>query len=416
MHETFGPDVPAWALLPFAVMLAGIAVMPLVLPHWWEHNRNRGLFTLAVAAPVALWLLDAAPHALGHSLLEYVSFLALLGALYVVAGGIHLSGDLRATPAHNTALLACGAVLANVVGTTGASMLLVRTLLRTNSQRTHRTHVPVFFILLVSNCGGLLTPLGDPPLFLGYLRGVPFTWTLGLWPWWLGTVGYLLAVFHAVDRRAYAKESHGALRRDAREAKPIRVEGAVHVAWLLGVVLAVFLPSPYRELAMVGLGAASLWLGPQGPRVKNGFTFAPIVEVAILFAGIFVTMVPALALLQAQGGTLGVDQPWQFFLVTGGLSSVLDNAPTYLTFLSTAQSLHLPVEIVGVPAVFLTAISLGAVLMGANTYIGNGPNFMVKAIAEESGYAMPSFLGYAAWATATLAPVYAVIVTVLALR
>src|SRR5687768_154000 len=194
--EEFGRGVPVWAVIPFAIILLGIAVLPLAAPHWWEHNRNRAIFSAIVAAPIAIYLGLVYPEGLLHSGHEYVSFIALLGSLYVIAGGIHISGDLRATPAVNLGLLALGAVLANLIGTTGASMLLVRTLLRTNGQRKRIAQVPFFFILIVSNCGGLLTPMGDPPLFLGYLRGVPFTWTLGLWPIWLGSVAYLLAAFY----------------------------------------------------------------------------------------------------------------------------------------------------------------------------------------------------------------------------
>jgi Na+/H+ antiporter NhaD/arsenite permease-like protein len=293
-------------------------------------------------------------------------------------------------------------------------MVLIRTVLRTNQQRAHTAHIPFFFILVVSNCGGLLTPLGDPPLFIGYLRGVPFTWTLQLWPIWLGAVGYLLALFYAVDRRAYARESAVRLVGDAIQATPLGIEGGVHGGLLALVVGAVFLPTPWREAAMLALATISAFAGPRAPRVANGFSWAPIVEVAVLFLGIFVTMVPALAILEARGGELGLTQPWQFFLTTGGLSSVLDNAPTYLTFLSTAQGLGLQADVVGVPTVFLVAISAGAVLMGANTYIGNGPNFMVKAIAEEAGVKMPSFFRYALAAVLVLAPLYVVITVWLA--
>lgn len=404
----FGEHVPLFTVLPFVIMLGGIAIVPLVAHHWWENNRNRGIFAAAVSAPIAIWLVVVEPHLLGHSLLEYISFLALLGSLYVVSGGIHVSGDLEATPGRNTAILLLGSVLANLVGTTGASMLLIRTILRTNSQRKHRAHVPFFFILTVSNCGGLLTPLGDPPLFLGYLRGVPFTWTLGLFPWWVLAIGYLLVAFYIVDRRQYAKESQEDIARDKAEAEPLKIHGGVNALFLAGVVGAVFLPTPYRELTMTAMAVLSVRFGPKSPRKQNGFTYGPILEVAILFAGIFITMVPALALLEARGSELGLTVPWQYYLVTGGLSSVLDNAPTYLTFLSAAQSLGMEDQIVGMPTAFLTAISCAAVFMGANTYIGNGPNFMVKAIAEESGYTMPSFAGYALRAVAVLVPVYIV--------
>lgn len=406
-------DVPIYTVLPFALLLLAIAVMPLAAPHFWEHNRNKAIITGLLSLPIAIWVGATHVEALQHTMVEYVSFLALLGSLFVISGGIFVGGDLEARPGTNAFLLGVGAVLANVVGTTGASVLLIRLMLRTNQQRKHREHLPLFFILIVSNCGGLLTPLGDPPLFLGYLRGVPFTWTLGLWPIWLGAIAYLLALFYVVDRRAYAKELAADVARDASEKRPVRVEGAVNVALLAGVVGAVFLPAPFREITMVGLALTSMTFGPKEARAKNSFTFGPIVEVAILFFGIFVTMVPALALLSVHGGELGLREPYQYFLVTGALSSVLDNAPTYLTFLSAAQSLGLPAEIVGVPSIYLVAISAGAVLMGANTYIGNGPNFMVKAIADEAKYTTPTFFGYAARATAILSPVYVAIVVYL---
>lgn len=421
MHE-FGSSVPLWAVIPFAVMLLGIAVLPLVAHRWWESNKNRAIFTAIVAVPMVIYLVIAFPEGLVHSGHEYVSFIALLGSLYIIAGGIHVSGDLRATPRTNVAILAMGAVLANLIGTTGASMLLVRTLLRTNGQRKHVAHIPFFFILVVSNCGGLLTPMGDPPLFLGYLRGVPFTWTLGLWPFWIGAVGYLLAAFFITDRRAYAKEQAADVARDESERLPLSVQGLINVPLLLAVIGAIFLPSPWRELGMVGASALSIALGPRPARKANGFTYAPILEVAILFAGIFVTMVPALALLEVRGAELGLSEPWHYFLVTGSLSSVLDNAPTYLTFLSAAMSL--PADPAAtlvtltegtVPQMMLVAVSVGAVFMGANTYIGNGPNFMVKAIAEEVGYSMPSFFGFAARAVLTLAPIYVAMVVYLML-
>lgn len=402
--------VPLYAVAPFVLLLACIAVLPLAAPHAWEDNRVKAAVVATLSVPIVVWLLLVDPAALGHTLVEYASFLTLLGALYVIAGGIYVGGDLAAHPRTNTAILGVGAVLANLIGTTGASMVLIRLLLRTNQQRTQRAHLPVFFILVVSNAGGLLTPLGDPPLFLGYLRGVPFAWTLRLFPVWLVAVGYLLALFYAVDRLAYRHETSLDKARDERERRPVHVVGLVHVLLLVGVVAAVFAPTPWREGLMVGLTLTSLYLGTPEQRAKNGFGFGPIVEVAVLFVGIFVTMVPALALLGQHGRALGLDAPWQYFLATGALSSVLDNAPTYLTFLAAAQSLHLPAEVVGVPHLHLMAISLGAVLMGANTYIGNGPNFMVKAIADAAGYQTPSFVGYALRAVAILAPLYLALV------
>jgi Na+/H+ antiporter NhaD/arsenite permease-like protein len=408
MHE-LGRAAPLYAVLPFALLLLAIAVLPLAAPHWWEKNRHKALVGGVLSLPVVVYLLRAAPGALRGSLIEYVSFVSLLGALYVVAGGIRVTGDLRATPLTNLLLLGLGAVLANVIGTTGASMVLIRTVLRTNQQRANTAHIPFFFILVVSNCGGLLTPLGDPPLFIGYLRGVPFGWTLRLWPVWLGAIGYLLALFYAVERRAYGRERAKALAHDALDHTPLGIDGMVNVGLLTLIIASVFMPTPQREMAMAAVGLASVVLGPSAPRKANGFTYAPIVEVGVLFLGIFVTMVPALAILEARGGELGIARPWQFFLTTGALSSVLDNAPTYLTFLSAAQSLRLGGDVIGVPTLYLAAISCGAVLMGANTYIGNGPNFMVKAIAEEMGVRMPSFFRYAAAAILVLSPVYALL-------
>ncbi len=411
--DHFGHLVPLYAVLPFALILAAIAILPLAAGHWWEHNRNKGLVVILLSVPVAIYLAGAHPEGLWHSVFEYFSFLALLGSLYTIAGGIHLAGDLRASPRNNTVILGIGAVIANLIGTTGASMLLIRVLLKTNSERKKIDHTPFFFILIVSNCGGLLTPLGDPPLFLGYLRGVPFTWTFGLFPYWAIAIGYLLTLYYVVDSRAYRAEGAQDLARDNAQVEPLRASGLINVALLAGVIGAIFLDTPFRELAMIALAIASVTIAPKQARAQNNFNYGPIIEVAVLFAGIFVTMVPALALLEARGGELGLSTPNQFFLVTGALSSVLDNAPTYLTFLSTVQGMKLEDQIVGVPTVYLTAISLGAVFMGANTYIGNGPNFMVKAIAEESGVKMPSFFGYALKATLTLSPIYAIVLWLL---
>lgn len=402
--------IPLLAVLPFVLILAGIAIVPFLAPTFWEHNRNKALFAAVLAIPVAIWLFAREPESLLRVGADYVSFICLLGSLFVVTGGIHLAGDLRATPRNNTFLLGVGAVLASLLGTTGASMLLIRLVLRTNRQRRHVGHIPFFFILLVSNAGGLLTPLGDPPLFLGYLRGVPFHWTLRLFPIWLLAVGYLLTLFYWFDRRAYAREDATAVARDEKESVPFNVEGRSNLVWLMVVVLSVFLPTPVREVMMVGAALASLFLGSRQAREKNQFSFGPIAEVAILFAGIFVTMAPALMLLEQKGPALGMVEPWHFFVGSGALSSVLDNAPTYLTFLTAAQStalaLKLPIGVVSVPVAYLAAISAGSVLMGANTYIGNGPNFMVKAMAESAGYRMPSFVKYAVLAIAVLLPVY----------
>jgi len=391
-------------------MLLAIAICPLRIPHWWESNRHKALVAVVLGAPILVLYLRREPAALRHMAEEYVSFIILLAGLYVIAGGILLRGDLVATPLTNAAFLGLGSLLASFIGTTGASMLLIRPLLQTNSERRHVKHTVIFFVFLVSNIGGMLTPLGDPPLFLGYLQGVPFAWTFRLWLPWLLMVVVLLLVYLVWDTRQYARESLAALARDRRSVEPLRVRGALNALGLAGVVLAVaFLHAPWREIAIIALGALSLWRTPRNIRRANGFTSSPIVEVAVLFFGIFLTMLPALELLRLRGTELGVREPWQFFWASGMLSSFLDNAPTYLTFLALAQGLRLASEVVGVPHAILAAISVGAVAMGANTYIGNAPNFMVKAIAEEAGVKMPSFFGYMLYSGAILIPLFVVV-------
>jgi Na+/H+ antiporter NhaD/arsenite permease-like protein len=399
---------PLYATLPFVAMLLAIAILPLTAPHWWESNRNKLIVSAVLGLPVLVLYLGREPAALTHMAQSYVSFVVLLGCLYAIAGGIHLRGDLEATPAINAAFLGTGAALASVIGTTGASMLLIRPLLQTNRERRHVTHTVVFFVFLVSNVGGMLTPLGDPPLLLGYLSGVPFLWTLRLWPPWLTMVATLLALYVVWDTVLHRRETPAALRRDRTRIQPLRVDGSLNALGLIGVVAAVaLLPAPAREMAILALAALSLWRTPAAVRRANQFTAAPMVEVAVLFAGIFLTMIPALELLEQRGGELGVRTPAQFFWATGLLSSFLDNAPTYVAFLALARGLGLPAEVVGVPHEILAAISVGAVAMGANTYIGNAPNFMVKAIAEASGVRMPSFLGYMLFSGVVLLPLFA---------
>jgi Na+/H+ antiporter NhaD/arsenite permease-like protein len=392
---------------PFALLLLGIAILPLFAGHFWESNLRK-LGVCAVLGLPVLWLyLTRHPQGLVHTASDYVSFIVLLASLYIISGGVFLEGDLQATPRTNTTFLAGGALLASFVGTTGASMLLIRPLLQTNRERRRVTHTVVFFIFLVSNIGGCLTPLGDPPLFLGYLAGVPFTWTLRLTAPWLFTTGLLLALYHFWDRREYAREATSDLREDRLAVRPLRLAGKENLALLAGIVVAAaFLSAPWRELAMVALALASLVLTQKELRVANHFSFHPILEVAAVFAGIFVTMLPALDLLRARGAELGVHEPWHFFWAAGVLSSFLDNAPTYLTFLALAQGLKLTPDVVGVSHEALTAISLGAVFMGANTYIGNGPNFMVRSIAEARGVKMPGFGGYMLYSGAILIPVF----------
>ncbi len=398
---------PVYWIIPFGAMLLAIATLPLTAPHWWEPNRNKLILSVLLGAPVLALYLVRQPGALTGMAGEYVSFIILVAGLYAISGGLLLRGDLEATPATNTVFLALGATLASLIGTTGASMLLIRPLLQTNRERRRVKHTVVFFIFLVSNIGGLLTPLGDPPLFLGYLQGVPFTWTFRLWGPWLTMVGTLLVTYFIWDSTQHARESITARRRDREQIEPLRVRGAGNVVLLAGVVLAVaLLHAPVREVVIVALAGLSLWRMPRSIRRANGFTAAPMVEVAVLFFGIFLTMIPALELLRLRGHELGVREPWQFFWASGLLSSFLDNAPTYLTFLALGQGLRLTNEIVGVPHAILAAVSIGSVAMGANSYIGNAPNFMVKAIAEASGIRMPGFFAYMAYSGGVLIPLF----------
>jgi len=410
-HAVFVPAA-GW-VLPFAAMLLAIAILPLFAPGLWESNLRKLAVGAVLGLPVLVLYVRHDPAALWHTAGDYLSFMALLASLFVISGGVLITGDIEARPAVNTAFLAVGAVLASLVGTTGASVLLIRPLLATNQERRHVAHTVVFFIFVVSNVGGCLTPLGDPPLFLGYLLGVPFAWTLRLAPHWLLANGMILTVYYFWDRRAHAREDKAAIALDAAAVRPIRVTGKRNVIFLLAVVASVaFLRAPYRELAMVAVSALSLALTSRAVREANRFTFHAIAEVAALFAGIFVTMLPALDVLHAHGRDLGLTQPWHFFWSAGLLSSFLDNAPTYLTFVAIAQSLGLPAEVAGMTHQVLAAISAGAVFMGANTYIGNGPNFMVRSIAEERGIKMPSFLGYMGYSGAVLIPVFVVITLV----
>ena len=423
-------------VLPFAGMLLSIAIVPMVAHHWWERNRNQLIVAVAWSVPILAYFgyliatdhhAHDAVHGLKHAAEEYVSFIALLGSLFVISGGILLKGDLEGKPLINTAFLAIGALISNLIGTTGASMLLIRPMLRTNSEREYVKHIPLFFIFLVSNIGGALTPIGDPPLFLGYLRGVPFFWTLeNLWHIWLFPIVVLLVMFFVVDSYFYGKEDQPHKADDEAHVEPLSVQGAWNFLLLGGVIAAVLALSPdpdvvdfrhyyAREVAMLGLAGLSVWKTQPQLRIDNGFSWGPILEVAALFLGIFTTMIPATMLLQAKGGALGITEPWQYFWATGVLSSFLDNAPTYVTFAAmacgsvaectSAEQLNtLAASETGFP--ILVAISAGAVFMGANSYIGNGPNFMVRAIAEENGYKMPSFFGYVGWAAIILVPVF----------
>ena len=429
-----GQQLSFLAVLPFALMLLGVAVLPLAAKSWFDRNRNKAIVAAVLGVPTLIYLVAAFGHLgldrAGSTGKEYLSFIVLLFALYTISGGIYLTGNLVATPATNLGFLAAGAVLASFIGTMGASMVLIRPLLRANSERKRARHTIVFFIFAVSNLGGLLTPLGDPPLFLGFLRGVPFGWTLGLWRQWLFVVGLVLLVYLAVEYLQYRKEPALARRMDLEDYVPMRLKGGLNVALLALVIVTVVFSGQFmrlgetisfpffRELILVALALVSLMFAPRGPRASNRFRWGPIVEVAVLFAGIFATMIPALALLEAKGASIGVSQPWHYFWACGSLSSFLDNAPTYLAFTSLAQG-QVGVSTVGAltatqlvpsmgvaPAEILTAISCGAVMMGATTYVGNAPNFAVKAIAEHSGVNMPSFFGFMAYSAAVLAPLF----------
>jgi Na+/H+ antiporter NhaD/arsenite permease-like protein len=406
--------------LPFAAMLVGIALLPMLVPHLWEHPV--GPIGLVVACSVPA-IVDSAVagnlHGVVESLGEYVAFIALIAALYVVAGGIHISGNPRGTPLVNASFLALGAVAASLIGTTGASMLLIRPLLDANRERRLKTHVVVFFILIVSNCGGLLTPLGDPPLYLGYLNGVPFWFPLSLWPAWVLAVGMLVTAFVFWDRRMHARETPEALALDELDVTPLRVAGAGNLLVALGIVAtsAGGVPHPWRELLFAALIGVSLAITPARVRAANAFHYGPIKEVAILFLGIFITMVPAIEALKAIAPRLPVNSSVGLFFMSGALSSVLDNAPTYLIFASLAAEraglgTNLGALVHHAPEL-LAAVSVGSVFMGANTYIGNGPNLLVKAVAESAGearVAMPNFLAYAGLAIAILLPVYVAVV------
>ena len=431
---------PVW-MVPFLGILLSIALVPLTAPNFWHHHfgKTSAFWALAFLIPFAARFgVDLAVHEVAHTLLaEYLPFMILLLALYTVAGGIHIRGNLHGTPALNTGLLALVTMLASIMGTTGAAMLMIRPLLRANDNRRHQAHVVIFFIFLVANVGGALTPLGDPPLFLGFLKGVDFFWTTRtmFWPT-LMAASVLLALFYAIDRWFFSqKDEEKPPALDRTPDTPVSVQGKVNFILLAGILGAVLisglwkpdleitilgtareLQNVLRDLALLGIAWLSWHLTPQSVRRAHHFSWAPIVEVAKLFAAIFLTIIPAIAILRA--GDAGVLAPLVtlvsdptgapnnvlYFWITGMLSSVLDNAPTYLVFFNVAGGD--PTELMGPLADTLTAISAGAVFMGALTYIGNAPNFMVKSIAEARGVRMPSFLGYMAWSTVVLLPVF----------
>lgn len=434
-----------WAV-PFAGLLLSIAVLPLATPHFWHHHFGKITLAWAMAFLVP-FALSFGPGAAGAGLVhaavaEYIPFIILLTALFVVAGGVHVRGNLHGTPALNTAILAIGAVLASMMGTTGASMLMVRPLIRANDNRTHRTHVIIFFIFIVANAGGSLTPLGDPPLFLGFLKGVDFFWTMRhILPETLFLVGSLLAIFFLLDSWYYRHREELLPVDPTPDTREFGIDGPANLALLLAVVGLVLLsglwktplafsvmgtevgiPGLVRDLGLIAVITVSIVITPASVHVDNQFSWAPMQEVAKLFAGIFLTIVPVIAMLRA-----GVDGPFgavvaavtrpdgspnpaMYFWATGILSSFLDNAPTYLVFFNTAGGD--PATLMGPMAATLTAISAGAVFMGANSYIGNAPNLMVKAVAEDRGVPMPSFFGYMAWSSAVLLPLFGIMTLV----
>ena len=422
-----------WSLIPFVLMLLSIAVLPLVpaTEHVWEKNSTKLTVALVLGVPVAIWFIaSGAGVSVVHALVEYVQFIMLLLALFVVSGGIFLTGDIRATPRNNTIFLAVGGAIASFIGTTGAAMLLIRPLLNTNKERKRRVHTVIFTILIVANCGGLLTPLGDPPLFLGFLRGVPFEWTFNLFPQWLFVNVLLLVTYYGLDRREYSREEATDIAWDEISRDRLGILGKVNFIFFAMVIAAVaFVPSinlhaieagtatwfqyvPWRELVFGLAAVLSFTVGSKEVRFQyNQFTWSPILEVAALFIGIFLTMMPALKYLGQIAPSLPLNKV-TFFVFSGGLSAVLDNAPTYVTFFEMAAQLPGDPRIAvnpelgmpGVPEAYLVAISLGSVFCGAITYIGNGPNFMVKAVADSAGVAMPSFGGYVVWAFTYLVP------------
>lgn len=448
--DSLGNILPIWSVLPFVGMLLSIAFIPLINGHWWEKHMPKVSifwilvffipFLLAYGGNVAI------ANFLEVVILDYLPFIILLFGLFAVSGGIILRGSLTGTPVANVTLLSIGTILSSWIGTTGASMLFIRPIIRANEWREKKTHIIVFFIFLVSNIGGCLTPIGDPPLFLGFLRGVPFFWTMKLLPLLLFNAVILLAVYFIIDNYYYKKEiAQGKVNPSQEKKEPIRIEGAHNLIYLIMIVGAVILSGvlpqsslfanpatgelygitlykhgadtivlPFTNIirdAIILLAAyLSVKTTSKTIRTDNKFTWYPIQEVAILFIGIFITMIPALAILNARGSELGLETAAQFFWATGLLSSFLDNAPTYLVFMTTAGSLGATeglVTTVGTIAPkILLAVSAGSVFMGANTYIGNAPNFMVRSIAEENKIKMPSFFGYMGWSIVFLIPLF----------
>lgn len=438
-------NIPMWLVIPFAGLLLCIAVFPLVKPEWWEKNQPWAVafWSLLFIIPYAvLYGVPSATETVLECIInDYLTFIVLLFGLFCVAGNITLEGDLAGSPRVNTIMLAIGTLLSSCIGTTGASMLLVRPIIKMNAWRKRKSQIMIFFIFMISNMGGCLTPIGDPPLLMGFTRGVPFTWSLKLFPILLFNVVVLCIIFYFIDRFNYRKDIAEGCRPDLSKAgTEVKFEGGHNVIFIVMIVAAVILSGVLPTLsafqnaegavrgikvfedvtftfpAMIEIAIILLaaWLSfkttKKEIRVKNHFTWGAIKEVAILFIGIFITMQPALKILTAKGASLGITEPYQMFWITGALSSFLDNTPTYLVFLTTAGTLGATTGIattVGIVSEkLLTAISCGAVFMGAVTYIGNAPNFMVKSISDENGVRMPSFFGYMLWSIGILVPVF----------
>lgn len=400
---------PGWALLPFPALVLAIAVVPALLPRLWHRHTFQLALSVLCALPIVGFCVAHGRLAeLASSMHGYLTFVLTLGALFVAAGGVSVRGGVAATPRNNVGYLLLGAVLASVIGTTGASMLLIRPFLRGNRERSARGHLVPFFILVVANTGGLLTPLGDPPLLVGYLNGVPFFWTLRLFPAWLLYTASLLGIFWVIERRAHAREKPTTIST-ARE--PVSLGGRRNLLCLVLIAPAALLPAPFREAALFTIGLCSYLITPRVLHAENAFAFSPMIEVALLFFGIFLCLAPVEAELAHSAASFPLTHAWQLFWGTGLCSSLLDNAPTYGAFTALARGLpHGSAQLVaGVAVLELAAISIGSVVMGATTYIGNGPNLMVKAVAEREGFTMPSFLRYAAFAFVTLLPAHLVV-------
>ena len=438
-------NIPLWLCIPFAGLLLCIAIFPLVKGEWWDKNKGWAvlIWSLLFIIPFAVkyGAGETAETVLECIVNDYLSFIVLLFGLFCVSGNINLEGDFVGSPRMNTGLLAIGTLLSSCIGTTGASMLMVRPVIKMNSWRKRKSHIMVFFIFMVSNMGGCLTPIGDPPLLMGFMRGVPFFWSLHLLPMLLFNMAILLFAFYHLDKWAYRRDIAEGRKPDiSKPGTEFRIDGLHNIVFLLMIVGAVILSGVLPGMPAFQDGAGNVkgihifgevtlsfpalieiavillaaWLSfrttKQEIRRRNHFTWGAIKEVAVLFIGIFITMQPALMLLKSVGPELGLTQPSQLFWATGALSSFLDNTPTYLVFLTTAGTLGITSGIATslgtVPAKLLSAISCGAVFMGANTYIGNAPNFMVKSISDENGVNMPSFFGYMLWSLAFLVPVF----------